>query len=43
MTTQILNPKPFLEDLVGKLVVVKLKWGWELKGTLYSSDLYMNL
>lgn len=29
---QICNPKPFLTDLVGKLVVVKLKWGMEYKG-----------
>ena len=29
---QICNPKPFLNELVGKLVVVKLKWGMEYKG-----------
>ena len=26
------NPKPFLNDLTGKPVVVKLKWGMEYKG-----------
>ena len=49
-----MNPKPFLADLTGKTVVVKLKWGTEYrgfltnnflfkKGLLCSSDLYMNL
>ncbi len=28
------NPKPFLNDLTGKQVIVKLKWGMEYKGTL---------
>lgn len=28
----VVNPKPFLADLVGKSVVVKLKWGMEYKG-----------
>lgn len=27
------NPKPFLNELTGKVVVVKLKWGMEYKGT----------
>ncbi|KAI9244183.1 hypothetical protein BDA99DRAFT_566325 [Phascolomyces articulosus] len=36
------NPKPFLNDLTGKLVVVKLKWGGEYKGFLVSVDGYMN-
>ena len=26
------NPKPFLNDLTGKPVIVKLKWGMEYKG-----------
>lgn len=26
------NPKPFLNDLTGKMVIVKLKWGMEYKG-----------
>ncbi|KAL4438450.1 hypothetical protein ABPG74_009489 [Tetrahymena malaccensis] len=43
MSNFVVNPKPFLEDLLGKQIVVKLKWGWELKGTLLSTDLYMNL
>ena len=38
-----INPKPFLEDITGKLVSVKLKWGWELRGILKSTDQYMNL
>ena len=28
------NPKPFLNDLTGKPVIVKLKWGMEYKGVL---------
>ncbi len=27
-----INPKPFLTDLTGKPVIVKLKWGQEYKG-----------
>ncbi|RUS19456.1 small nuclear ribonucleo protein F [Endogone sp. FLAS-F59071] len=37
------NPKPFLNDLTGKPVIVKLKWGMEYKGYLVSVDSYMNL
>ncbi|KAI9297349.1 small nuclear ribonucleoprotein SmF [Neoconidiobolus thromboides FSU 785] len=37
------NPKPFLQNLTGKAVVVKLKWGLEYKGFLTSVDSYMNL
>mmetsp|Transcript_10678 Transcript_10678/g.22217 ORF Transcript_10678/g.22217 Transcript_10678/m.22217 type:complete len:89 (+) Transcript_10678:176-442(+) len=37
------NPKPFLNDLTGKSVIVKLKWGMEYKGFLASVDSYMNL
>lgn len=29
------NPKPFLNELTGKPVMVKLKWGMEYKGELY--------
>mmetsp|Transcript_12665 Transcript_12665/g.17685 ORF Transcript_12665/g.17685 Transcript_12665/m.17685 type:complete len:93 (-) Transcript_12665:320-598(-) len=43
MSTFIVNPKPFLADLTGKNVRVKLKWGMEYQGTLASSDAYMNL
>ncbi|CAG0915453.1 unnamed protein product [Notodromas monacha] len=43
MTFQPLNPKPFLNALTGKLVIVKLKWGHEYKGFLVSVDGYMNL
>ena len=38
----VVNPKPFLAELVGKSVVVKLKWGMEYKGLLVSTDAYMN-
>ncbi|XP_041330288.1 small nuclear ribonucleoprotein F [Pyrgilauda ruficollis] len=36
-----LNPKPFLNGLTGKPVMVKLKWGMEYKGYLVSVDGYM--
>lgn len=39
----LVNPKPFLADLVGKNVRVRLKWGQEYQGKLASSDAYMNL
>lgn len=39
----ILNPKPFLNGLTGKAVVVKLKWGMEYRGYLVSVDGYMNI
>lgn len=38
-----INPKPFLNGLTGKPVMVKLKWGMEYKGYLVSVDGYMNL
>lgn len=38
-----LNPKPFLNGLTGKPVIVKLKWGMDYKGYLVSVDAYMNL
>ncbi|KZT58745.1 small nuclear ribo protein F [Calocera cornea HHB12733] len=37
------NPKPFLQDLTGKQVFVRLKWGLEYKGYLVSTDGFMNL
>ena len=37
------NPKPFLQELTGKPVFVRLKWGLEYKGYLVSTDSYMNL
>mmetsp|Transcript_20121 Transcript_20121/g.26585 ORF Transcript_20121/g.26585 Transcript_20121/m.26585 type:complete len:87 (+) Transcript_20121:71-331(+) len=40
---QIVNPKPFLNELTGKPVIIKLKWGMEYKGILVSVDSYMNL
>ncbi|KAG5557211.1 hypothetical protein RHGRI_007474 [Rhododendron griersonianum] len=36
MATVPVNPKPFLNNLTGKRVIVKLKWGMEYKGTLLS-------
>merc|ERR1711955_114751 len=43
MSTLPMNPKPFLNGLTGKPVMVKLKWGMEYKGYLVSVDGYMNL
>ena len=40
---QIVNPKPYLNSLLGSDVTVKLKWGLTYKGTLASTDAYMNL
>ncbi|KAJ3146855.1 hypothetical protein HDU86_008351 [Geranomyces michiganensis] len=37
------NPKPFLNELTGKPIMVRLKWGQEYKGFLVSVDSYMNL
>ena len=28
------NPKPFLNELTGKMVICKLKWGMEYKGKM---------
>jgi small nuclear ribonucleoprotein F len=42
MSTPV-NPKPFLTELTGKVVICRLKWGMEYKGTLLSVDSYMNL
>ena len=38
-----INPKPFLYELTGKPVLVRLKWGMEYRGTLAAVDSYMNL
>lgn len=38
-----INPKPFMQSLLNKQVLVKLKWGMEYKGLLKSTDGYMNL
>ena len=38
-----INPKPFLQDLTGKSIIVKLKWGMEYHGRLNSVDSYMNI
>jgi small nuclear ribonucleoprotein (snRNP)-like protein len=39
----LVNPKPFLNQLTGHPVSVKLKWGLEYRGYLTSVDSYMNL
>ena len=39
----VCNPKPFLVNLTGHEVIVRLKWGQEYKGILTSIDSYMNL
>lgn len=36
------NPKPFLQQQIGKKVLIRLKWGLEYKGFLVSTDNYMN-
>ncbi|XP_021572654.1 small nuclear ribonucleoprotein F-like [Carlito syrichta] len=36
------NPKPFLNELTGKQVMIKPKWRMEYKGYLVSVDSYMN-
>ena len=38
-----MSPTPFLIGLIGKAVIVKLKWGQEYKGFLVSSDKDMNI
>lgn len=43
LSQTLLNPKPFLNDLTGKPIIAKLKWGMEYKGFLVSVDAYMNL
>jgi len=43
MATVPVNPKPFLNELTGKAVIVKLKWGMEYKGLFVSVDAYMNI
>ena len=43
MAVTPVNPKPFLQGLSGKLVLVRLKWGMEYKGYLVSTDSYMNV
>ncbi|CAD8058213.1 unnamed protein product [Paramecium primaurelia] len=42
-TVSDINPRPFLEEITRKQIIVRLKWGWELRGVLKSSDQYMNL
>lgn len=42
MSISPVNPTPFVNDLTGQEVFLKLKWGLELKGLLKSVDAYMN-
>ncbi|KAF1953329.1 small nuclear ribonucleo protein F [Byssothecium circinans] len=38
------NPRPLLQSLIDKDIIVRLKWGeTEYKGRLVSVDLYMNI
>ncbi|KAJ1921352.1 hypothetical protein H4219_000669 [Mycoemilia scoparia] len=37
------NPMPFLKDLTGKPVFIKLKWGYGYRGDMESVDPYMNI
>ena len=39
----VLSARRFLNDLTGKDVIVKLKWGMEYEGKLLSVDSYMNV
>ena len=43
LTTQAVNPKPYLQELTGKVVNVRLKWGLQYRGYLISTDGFMNL
>jgi len=43
MATMPVNPKPYLNGLMGKTIIVKLIWGHEYKGFLVSTDNYMNI
>jgi small nuclear ribonucleoprotein F len=43
MEFSIINPKSFLNELIQKNVLIKLKWGIEYKGKLVSYDNYFNL
>ena len=40
---QPVNPKPFLTELIDKVIIVRLKWGMIYKGILVAFDNYMNL
>lgn len=37
MSQLLLNPKPFLQEMTGNVIIVKLKWGMEYKGDLITS------
>ena len=38
-----LNPRPMLQSLVDKEVIIRIKWGQEYTGKLVSVDSYMNI
>ena len=42
-STTTINPRPFVNNLLGKIIICKLKNGHEFKGHLVSVDGYMNL
>lgn len=39
----LVTPSRFMKGLVGKPIIVKLKWGMEYRGFLLSTDAYMNV
>ena len=43
MSQLLLNPKPFLQEMTGNVIIVKLKWGMEYKGnvTVVTIDNYI--
>ncbi|KAH9885978.1 like-Sm domain-containing protein [Xylariomycetidae sp. FL2044] len=44
MSFMPINPRPMLQELVNRDIVVRLKWGeTEYKGRLVSIDSYMNI
>ena len=43
LSFQPVNPRPLLDSLAGRQIVVRLKWGTEYRGFLVSADSYMNL
>ena len=38
-----LNPNQYINQLIGKKIKVRLKWGIDYNGTLETVDSYMNL
>lgn len=42
MSITPVNPQPFVNELTGQEVYIKLKWGLEVKGILKAVDAFMN-